>query len=222
MKICYLGPVERQPLLQSWCSPGVVLEARLPGGPAAINNLRDEYASVLPAIETVLQAQKEGFSAVILGCFGDPGLDALREVADIPVVGIGEASLLVAMMMGQRPGVVTPLPGLVGPTWRQIRALGIEGRVAGVVPLGLSVEEIRQQPERAAGALKEAGLRLIERHGADVVVPGCGSLALYAEKVGAELPVPVLNPLRVGVRMAELMAGLGAWPKRAAGVACVP
>jgi len=147
----------------------------------------------------------------------------MREVADIPVVGIGEASLLVAMMMGQRLGVVTPLPGLVGPTWRQIRALGIEGRTAGVVPLGLSVEEIRQQPERAAGALKEAALRLIERHGADVIVPGCGSLALYADKVGAELPVPVLNPLRVGVRMAELMAGLGAWPqKKAANVACPP
>lgn len=54
-------------------------------------------------VERALQAQRDGHQAVIVMCFMDPAVRESREVLDIPVIGVGEASMLYACR--ERPSV---------------------------------------------------------------------------------------------------------------------
>jgi hypothetical protein len=82
--------VRRRDFLRQRAALGIEVEVRsLCDGPASIESAW-EAALVVPALcESVVRAQAEGFSAVIIGCFSDPGLDALRELTSIPIVGRG-------------------------------------------------------------------------------------------------------------------------------------
>ncbi len=57
-------------------------------------------------VEGIIQAEKEGFDAAIIGCYFDPGLDPAREVVDIPVVGLAEASISVATLLTRKKGSI--------------------------------------------------------------------------------------------------------------------
>ena len=69
--------------------------AHVPEGPASIESMYEEYLSIPATARRAVELEQEGWEALILGCYGDPGLDALRELVSIPVVGPGEATALV-------------------------------------------------------------------------------------------------------------------------------
>src|SRR5215212_9654199 len=116
MRICYVGPVDRQAALQKFVSPGVTVEARRPpGSVTSIESMWEEYLSVPPLMELAVELEREGFDAIVPGCFGDPGLDGVRELVSIPVVGPGASSMLVAANLGHRFAVVTVLESVVRP-----------------------------------------------------------------------------------------------------------
>ena len=82
-------------------------------GPSSIESAYEEYLSVPGAVEKAIQAEKDSFDGIILGCFGDPGLEALREMVKIPVVGPGETAMHIAAMLGHRFSIVTVLDSVV-------------------------------------------------------------------------------------------------------------
>src|SRR5215468_6921455 len=77
-------------------------------GPAAIESARDAGLIVPELIRLGPRAEQRGFAALIIGCYSDPGLDALRELVAIPVVGPGAAALHLAAQLGTRIGILTP------------------------------------------------------------------------------------------------------------------
>jgi allantoin racemase len=206
MNICYLGPADREEMLQGWASPGVTVEARERGGRSALESLYDEYMEVPHYLEAVQEAEEDGFDAVIFGCFGDPGIAAARELASIPIVALGETCLTVAGMLGVRFGVLTPLENLLPSTLKQVRDLGLEHKLAHIEPVELPIMTIREDPEGTLKAML-AGARACRDRGADTLALACGSMSMYAQDLQAELGIPVLNGLRVGVRFAEFLVG---------------
>lgn len=208
MRICYLGPVERQPILQTYASPGVTVEARHPGVRSVLESVYDEYAEIPAQLDEIRRAESDGCLAVIIGCFGDPGIDAAREIATIPVVGLGETSLTVASMLGTRLGVITPLQRLLPATLRQIRSTGLSSRLVCLESAELSIRAIRANPEEAFSRIFAAA-RKCYANGADSLALACGSMSFYAERLQAELGIPVVHGLRVAVRFAELLVSCG-------------
>jgi len=206
VRIWYLGPEEREAMLQDWASPGVEIVARDRGDRSALESLYDEYMEVPAYLQAVLEAEQEGFDAIIIGCFGDPGIDAARELVSIPVVAIGEASLIVASMLGVRFGVLTPLEKLAAGTLRHVRALGLESRLAHVEPVEIPIMTIRTDPAATYRAMLR-GARVCMDKGAHSLALACGSMSVYASELQEELGIPVVNGLRVGVRFAELLVG---------------
>ncbi len=77
-------------------------------GPETIESAYDEAYAIPPTLELVKKANREGYDAVILACFSDPGLEAAKEISEIPVIGIEESTLHVAAMLGARFSVMTP------------------------------------------------------------------------------------------------------------------
>jgi len=208
MRIAYVGPPGRTEMLQRWASPGVTVETRGGGFRGAIESNYDEFVYIPSLLQNVRAIEKEGFDAAISGCFGDPGLDGIREIVRMPVVGIAETSMHVVATLADTFGIITPRAELNRAMRRLAEKYQVDKRLVGVADLGCSIMEIRRDPEAQYPTLLSVGRHMVEA-GADALLLGCGSMSLFAEQLQSDLNVPCLNPLRVGLRMCELLVGSG-------------
>jgi Asp/Glu/hydantoin racemase len=165
------------------------------------------------AAHAVLDAYAEhgaGADAVLIGCFGDPGLDALRELAPVPVLGLADASAAAALRIAPRFGVVTG-----GAAWGPMLeeffgARGHAANLAGVRTVAPSGGEIARDPEGALALLAAACTASAEQDGAGAVILGGAGLAGMAARLAGRVPVPVICSVEAGVR--EAIAALGGKP----------
>jgi allantoin racemase len=199
----------RQQVLQQYAAAGtdVAIEPTA-AGPAAIESAHDAAIVVPELIRLAPQAQRRGFDAIIIGCYSDPGVEALREMLRIVVVGPGAASLYLAAQLGTRVSVLTPTGRGFGHVAARLRALALEPLLASVRGIGLSVMELAQQTPGALDRAAEAALRAVEEDGADVLVLGCMSMAFLpgiCESLSDRLGVPVVNPVTAALKTAEMM-----------------
>ncbi|MGK7869093.1 aspartate/glutamate racemase family protein [Falsiroseomonas sp. E2-1-a20] len=146
-----------------------------------------------------------GADAVLIGCFGDPGLDALRELAPVPVLGLADSSAAAAQ--GRRFGVVTG-----GAAWKPMleeffAARGYGTQLTGVRTVAPTGGEIARDPDAALALLAETCRDCVEQDGAEVVILGGAGLAGLAARL--DLPVPVLCSVEEGVRAALAALGQG-------------
>lgn len=210
MRIAYVGPKSREAALQAFVSPGVTVEARPHGkGPRSIESMWEEYLSVPGLLESVVELEREGFDAVVPGCFGDPGIDAARELVNIPVLGPGASSMVVAANLGHRFSIVTVLENVVRPLENLALLTGVAPKLASVRQIGIPVLELNSDPERTFQRLLDVSREVITDDRADVLILGCGTLSFRALEAQEALGVPVLNPLQVTLRMAELVVSCG-------------
>lgn len=151
--------------------------------------------AVLEAVaERIGATNPEGFGAVAIACFGDPGLEAAQESCPVPVLGMAEASLAVARRLAPRIALLTG-----GAAWVpmleefcRIRHRGPEQvLVRGVAPTGAA---IARDPDGALAALATAA-RAAAAEGAGAVVLGGAGLAGLAPRIAPAVPVPVLDSL---------------------------
>ena len=219
------GEMERRRIfLQEHAAAGtevVVRSARR--GHASIESDYDA-ALVTPSIlEGIRQAENAGdVAAAVIGCFSDPGLDAARECGSMPVVGPGEASMMLALPLGDRVSVLSPGEGTASRPRANIRRLGVELRYASTRPVGLSVIDLARQDASAFDRLVEAGRTCIA-DGAQVLVLGCMSMAFLGldrerEKEGG---VPVVKPVIAGLGTGGGGRGMCLWRVRTRGRAAL-
>ena len=135
----FVHPVEQAPyiarlqgLLDSVAGPGVRFEVHGLDPPDRFFHPLTEFRCAAQTIRLALEAERAGYDAFVIGHFQEPGLLEIRGAVDIPVVGLGEASMLAALTMGRRFGLVTIDPVFIDWHERQVRAHGFEQRVAGV------------------------------------------------------------------------------------------
>ncbi|MBM3621206.1 MAG: Asp/Glu racemase [Alphaproteobacteria bacterium] len=154
-------------------------------------------------------ANAEGhFDAVVLACFGDPGLDALREICPVPVVGMADASLMVAAQLGARIGVVTGGERW-GPMLREfVAARGFADRVASIRTVAPTGADIARDPDGSLALLAQSCTAAVEE-GADVVILGGAGLAGLAERMRERVPVPLVDGVLAAVGQAVALVGLG-------------
>ena len=185
-------------------------------GPETIESAYDEAYAVPPTLDLVKKANREGYDAVILACFSDPGLEAAKEISKIPVVGIEESTLHVAAMLGARFSIMTPRKQRIPSRTEHVFARGLGHFLASVRALDLSVADTDQYPEKTKQRVFEAAQKAVEEDGAEVIILGCAGMAGYASELEARLNIKVLDPTAVAVKIAEAMADLGlAHSKRA-------
>lgn len=179
----------------------VPIEARtLAEGPPGIETQAHVDGVVGPLLAHCA-ALEEDASAFVIACYSDPGLAALREQSDRPVIGIAEASILTAMTMGQRFGIVSILSKSIPRHMRYVGAMGVMDRLAGDMPLELGVAELADE-EQTFGRLREVGTRLRDQAMADVIILGCAGMASYRARLQEHLGLPVVEPCQAAAAMA--------------------
>lgn len=156
----------------------------------------------------MLAAADPGVDAAVIAAFGDPGLFGARELFDFPVVGLAEAAMLTACMLGRKFAIVTFARAL-GPWYQECVSMhGMDGRCAGIRTLDgafKSISDVQAEKEEMLVALAN---RAVEQDGADVVILSGAPLAGLADKVRDRIPVPVVDPTAAAVRQAETLVAL--------------
>jgi allantoin racemase len=210
----------RREFLQERAAAGCQVEVRsLADGPASIESAY-EAALVVPELcQAVRRAERDGFDAVIVGCFSDPGLEALRELVRIAVVGPGASALHLAAQLGSRFSVISPLGGGgLGRVEARLRALGVEAKLASVRGVDMPVLDVARQRGAVLERLGEIGRSAVHEDHADVLVLGCMSMGFLGitEEVGKEIGIPVVNPVTAGLKTAEMVVAMGLSHSKAA------
>ena len=214
MNICFLGNDERLAYLQQHASPGVTLDnlADFRGQkprPSSIESRLEELELAQAVIERCLEAERRGFDAVITSCFGDPGVDAARELVRIPVIAPGETALLTARMLAHHFSLLTPLRETVPLAREQVHRAGMTPFLASIRSLDLPVEAFRNRGAATVAALAGAVRACVDEDGAELLVLGCASMSLLADQVSTEVGVPVINAVLLSLRAAEMLVGAG-------------
>ena len=161
-------------------------------------------------------AHGERPDAILIGCFGDPGLFALREGAGVPVSGLAEAAFAAAAKHG-RFAIVTG-----GERWKPMlerlaSALGHGAALAGVHTVAPTGAQLAADPVGARALLADACREAAQRFGADAVILGGAGLAGMAVDIAASVPVPLVDSVQAGARWAidamnVVASGAGAAP----------
>jgi len=177
-------------------------------GPVSIESAYDETLSAFHTMDLVKQANVDGYHAIVLACFSDPGLDAAKEISDIPVIGIEEATLHMAAMLGHRFSIMTGMRRRIPTREWHARMRGVESFYASSPSLDMGVLEMDANPEKAKKRILDLARKCVEEDRAEVIVLGCAGLAGYAEDIERELGAVVLDPTSVAFKMAEAMVDL--------------
>jgi allantoin racemase len=181
------------------------------GGPVSIESAYEEYLSVPGAIERVVEAERGGFEGVVLGCFGDPGVEAMREMVSIPVVGPGEASMLMAASLGHRFSIVTVLGSVIPLLERLAWQVGVDRKLASVRAIEVPVVELGRDPDETMTRMVKESEIARDRDRADVIIMGCMSMAFQDRQaeMAMRLGIPVVNPVHAGVKLMQALCELG-------------
>jgi allantoin racemase len=187
-------------------------------GCAPIDAIKYRYVAQVQEMQicdAALVAEREGFDAVAIGCFFDPGLRAARSLVNIPVLGLGETCALVACSLGRKFGLVTLCEDQSADYADLMHAYGLERRFAGAVSVDPPIDEFALEADEAtARAIEErfdhACARVIER-GAEIVIPADGVLNEFLVRRGrlsAHGDVPVMDSLGVLFQHAAFLVRL--------------
>jgi allantoin racemase len=202
-------------------SPGTEIIAVNPGhGPASIEGYYDEAMSLGGLLDTIRGAKD--YDAVVIACFDDTGLDAVRCLTDRPVVGIGEAAYHFASMVANRFSVVTTLRRSVPALEHNLVRYGLGARCVRVRASDVAVLELEDASSDARQRIsKEIGLAVRDDQ-AEAIVLGCAGMADLAASLGREHGLPVLDGVSSAVALGEAMVRLSIRTSRLGGYAPPP
>jgi len=177
-------------------------------GPASIEGFFDDAIAAEATLDLLIR-QKGKFDAYIIACGGDCGLFAAREVMDAPVLGIGEAAMMTACMLGYRFSLLDVLER----TWSQAEDLlhryGLKERCASIRAVNVSVLETETRSDQVRDLLIAESRKAIDEDRAEVIVLGCAGMAGLDKAMGKALGVPVLDGVVCAVKMAEGLVDYG-------------
>ena len=168
-------------------------------GPPGIESQQQADLTIAPMLK--LAAAQNDAAGYVIACFGDPGLHALRDQTSLPVVGIQEASVMTALTLGHKFGVIAILPASIPRHLRAFGAMGVSGRLAGDRALGLSVADLAEDG-KSLNAMIATGKRLRDEDGADVLIMGCAGMARFRDPLQDTTGLPVVDPAQAAVSMA--------------------
>lgn len=185
-------------------------------GPPGIQSQRD-VDGLVPALLKRTAGLENEAAAFVVACFSDPGMHALREQSEKPVLGIAESGVLTALTLGQRFGIVAMLQNSIPRHLRYLGAMGMMDRFAGDLPVNLTIAEMADDA-LTLGRMIAVGRTLRDTHHADVLVMGCAGMARFREPLERELGIPIVEPTLAAVTMAigRVRLGWGGRPLRGA------
>jgi Asp/Glu/hydantoin racemase len=189
-------------------SPGTeIVPATAPRGFPYLSSRAEGQIGGAIALE-VLAERAGDYDGAIIAAFGDPGLHAARDVVDVPVIGMSEAGMLAACLIGRRFSLVTFAPALA--SWYEdcVAMHGLGARCTSIRHLDEPFRSIGDVQEEKAEALVRLARQTVERDRPDVIVLAGAPLAGLAPLVADRVPVPLVDPISASIRQLEMLVAM--------------
>ena len=191
-------------------SPGVIIEAVTSSyGPASIEGHYDDAMACIGLLEEIRKGEKDGVDAYVIACFGDPGLDAARELARGPVLGIAEAAMRAASFVATGFSVVTTLSRTVIIAEHLVTRYGVHGHCRAVRATDIAVLDLENPESCAYQKILDECRRALTDDRCGAIVLGCAGMADLCVRLSKELGVPVIDGVSAAVVMAEALVRMG-------------
>ena len=188
--------------------PGTeVIAATSRAGPCSIEGYYD-VAICLPGLLDEARRHPD-VDAIVIACFDDTGLDAMRCLVDVPVIGIGEAGYHAAAMLSHRFSVVTTLSRSVAGISDNLARYGLAAKCASVRATDIPVLELEDEAPASLDQIRAEIGRAIAQDGAEAIVLGCAGMADLMQRLSREFGVPVIDGISCAVGMAEALVAAG-------------
>src|SRR3954469_7852440 len=176
--------------------------------PATTTHAITEFRIARTLIKNAVEAERQGYSAMVINHFQDAGLAEVKSVVDIPVIGLGETTLLHSCMLGRKLGLITINPVFIPWHEDQVIRYGLQSRVVGVRAVQATVADFidafaSEDAKRKLAPKWERECRILLDAGADVIVPAGGlPMMLFG---GTEMDgAPVVNGITLIAKSAEM------------------
>jgi allantoin racemase len=179
-------------------------------GPRSIEGVYDELLSSPGTLELAI-ANMDDYDAFIIACYSDhPTIYALREITDKPVLGIAEASMYVACMLGHKFSVVTTNEEWEPLLWDAVQHYGLADRCASVRSTRMPVLALEEaSPTETFQAILKASRQAIIEDNTEVICLGCAGMAGIDKELQKELGIPVLDGVVCALKLLEGLIGYG-------------
>lgn len=208
MKILVIEPVnstkfkdESIAYLEEIRDPGTEIVVKgLKSGPPTIETYVD-VAQASPEIVNLMMEERNHYDAFMVNCFADPGVDAARELSDRLVLGVAETTMHMAAMLSDKFTVITTDRNSIPWTENQARMYALKEKLASVVAVDVGVDSLRSSNQTYPHLLEQARKEL--EKGSEAIVLGCTEMKSFAEKLQEDLGVPVFEPTKVTLKVAE-------------------
>jgi allantoin racemase len=179
-------------------------------GPTSFMSAHDWALMEMAIWEAGMTAQDEGYDAVVIDTMSDSGMAPLRSMLDIPVVSPGRASMLFALMLGNRFGILAQWDKALTRYKKATAEYGLADQCA-------AVDHFDEPPDfanllggkedKVFPKMKAACERMMDK-GAEVICLGSTTMHQAAQFLAKELPIPVINPGPLTYKLVETMLGL--------------
>ncbi|MGB7095806.1 MAG: aspartate/glutamate racemase family protein [Anaerolineales bacterium] len=199
-----------QEIADRYAFPGTTPVAVNPTtGPKSIESVYEEILSSVGTLEVAI-GQLDQYDAFVIACYSDhPTIYALREITEKPVLGIAEASMYVACMLGYKFSIVTTNEEWEPLLWDAVRHYGLTERCASVRSTHMPVLALEESPDETYGVIEKTARQSIEEDGAEVICLGCAGMAGLDKLLQMKLGVPVLDGVVCALKLLEGMVGYG-------------
>jgi allantoin racemase len=190
---------------RKYAAAGTEIIARTPAsGPCSIEGIYDELLSCAPTLEVAL-SELEHVDGIVIACYSDhPTVYALREITDKPVIGIAEASMLMACMLGYKFSVVTTNEEWVPLLWDAVRHYGLAERCASVRSTGLQVLELESKSDAEINELiLGVSRQALDNDNTEVICLGCAGMSGLDKELEPQLGVPVIDGVVAALKLLE-------------------
>jgi allantoin racemase len=179
-----------------------------PTGPVSIEGYYDEALSLPGLLIEIRKGEALGVAGHVIACFDDTGLDAARQIAAAPVVGIGEAACHAATLIAHRFTVITTLSRSIPAIVHNVHKYGFERR-AKVRAADVPVLALEDETSDARARIDAEIARALEEDRAEAIVLGCAGMAKLARALSARHGCPVIDGVGAAVKLVEMLAALG-------------
>jgi len=178
-------------------------------GVKSIEGASDGLNSAYHMIELIKKSELEGVQGYVIACFDDTGLAAAREIAKGPVIGIGEASMHIASLLGAKFSIITTLQRSVAIIESNAKVYGFLGACCqGVHALNLPVLDLDNNQKGYTKMLAKAQ-QVVKNDHAECLVLGCGGMTEWGVKLSNDLGIPVVDGVTSGLKLVESLLALG-------------
>ncbi|MFT8705272.1 aspartate/glutamate racemase family protein [Bifidobacterium aquikefiricola] len=185
---------------------GTTIEAVSPAmGPVSIESHYDEALASVGVLDEIRRGEAEGTDAYVIACFGDPGLDAARELTSAPVLGIAEAAFHAASFAGRSFGIVTTLSRTLGRARDLVDAYGFSKLCVSYAACEIPVLALEREPLACYRKLEAESKKVLAESGADSIVLGCAGMAGMCQRLSKALHVPVIDGVQAAVALSQAL-----------------